>query len=172
MRWFSLLIPNLVMLVLAYLLAPVLPLFATKENHLPKWLAFFDTPDNPIDGDGGFKEQHAPFKGEQTGWRRYINRVRWLWRNPSYGFNWTVLAYHPKAGEVARVIYGTRKTIGGDLKLGGWYFARQGSAWQLFINHHWNETHCCKFNFGWKLWMEAPSYTCYCPPWGLWRKYG
>ena len=44
--------------LLGMLLAPILPLFATHEAKLPKWLSWFDTYDNTLDGDEGWQKEH------------------------------------------------------------------------------------------------------------------
>ena len=181
MRWFILLPFSQLFLILAVLVTPILPLFASKEGWLPRWLWWFQTPDEPLDGDNGFKTEHATFKGEVTGLKQYVNRCHWLWRNPAYGFDWQVLAYHPKPDDVLTVkgkgtledgpAEDNPRLVSGWLGYGGWFFARKGYAWQLFIRHHWNATHCTKINLGWKLW-HSPGYTAHAfvfSPFGFWK---
>lgn len=166
MRWFFLLPLSFAMLFIALFLNPAVALFANRAGWLPKWLWWFQTPDYPIDGDPPFQEHHAPFKGEVNAFQRWVNRTTWLYRNPNYGFDWTVLAYTSKEEETLE-IKGTRP-LGGELHHNGWYFARQGYAWQLYITHHWNETHTTKINLGWKLWGTNPhQYVCSL---GFWKK--
>ena len=88
LRWLIIGIMDISLTILGYFLAPVLPAFAIGKDHLPKWLAAFDTPDNPLDGDEGFLKHHALFKGEVNAVERYLNRVWWLLRNPGYGFSY------------------------------------------------------------------------------------
>lgn len=176
LKWFLLLPLNLLGPIVSLFLAPILVLFATKENKLPKWLSYFDTPDNYLDGDDGYKNEHAPYKGVgRVGWERYANRVMWLWRNPAYGLDWTVLAFKPEQGCTLKVL-GTRTIDGkkvhdnvalvtGNLNYDGWFAAKltnpDGSyIWQLYITHHWNATKTTKLNFGWKIWM-APGVCSY-----------
>lgn len=167
MRWFLLLPFSVLMTVLAYLLAPVLPFFS-RNGWLPRWLWWFQTPDMVLDGDAAFKAKNAPFPGDVSGWRRHINQTVWLWRNPSYGFDWSVLAYTPSPENKLTVI-GQRimngalvidspDLINGDVGHNGWYFARLGSAWQLYITLHYTKKHSTKFNFGWKLWDGKGPY--------------
>jgi len=81
---------NLIGTVLTFPLAFVIVLF--KENkegwlnngtawgngpRLKKWLSWFQTPDNSLDGDAGFIAKHNPC---------WWSKVQWLWRNPFYGF--------------------------------------------------------------------------------------
>lgn len=180
MRWFALLPLSILFLLLATILSPILPLFASKDGWLPHWLWWFQTPDFSLDGDEGFKTEHAPYKGESlTAWQIYYNRLRWLWRNPAYGFDWGVLAYYPESGDELKV-WGRGKVNGnvvkddpilvtGWLPYGGWYFAKRGYAWQLYLRFHWNETHCTKINLGWKLWGISPHQFVFSPT-GFWKK--
>ena len=172
-RWLLLLPLNIVMLVLAYILAPVLPLFASKDGWLPKWLWWFQTPDNPLDGDAGFLEEHAPFKGEGLPYRqKHINRMFWIWRNPKMGFGMTVMAFTPVEPYTVKRL-GGYKDLNGNMEE-GWYLVtitnpNGKSAWQLFIVHFWNPKAFCKINVGWKLW-SAPAVCQYvCSPTKVWR---
>lgn len=45
--------------------------------RLVKWLSWFQTPDNSLDGDQTFQSFFPP---------SWWSRVHWLWRNPFYGF--------------------------------------------------------------------------------------
>jgi hypothetical protein len=165
MRWFLYLPLNIIMAIIGGLGSPIWALFVQENGHLPRWLKYLDTPDNTADGDEPFKEHHAPYRGDNiTRWQRYVNRVFWYFRNPAYSFDWDVLAFQYKEGDEVKV-WGRRKIngeivkndirlISGDLTMGGWFFARCDYAWQLYINHHWNDTHCTKLNFGHKLWSR------------------
>ena len=89
--WYVVLVPvSLLLTLVAVLLVPVFPLFATQQmgwcdNHsyeavgprLPKWLSWFMTPDNSLDGDATFERLNPP---------SYWSQVKWLWRNPAYSF--------------------------------------------------------------------------------------
>lgn len=81
---------NLMGTVLTFPLAPLLVVFkstrygwldnATKIGFGPRlWniLGWFQTPDNSLDGDRTFVSLNPP---------SYWSRVKWLWRNPFYGF--------------------------------------------------------------------------------------
>jgi hypothetical protein len=67
-------------------------LFASDDGWLPNWLWWFQTPDNSLDGDGGWKSQHRPFMNETNKFKRWANRVGWLYRNKLYGFSVAVLS--------------------------------------------------------------------------------
>ncbi len=80
------------------------PLFADEAGYLPNWLKWVHTFDDTLDAgtrDGIFPASNS----------RYGNRVRWLHRNPAYGFgyyvlgipfvaaDWTVEKYDAATGE-------------------------------------------------------------------------
>jgi len=96
-KWFILLIINLVTNLLSLPLAPFVALFANEEGWLPRWLYYFQTQDNPIDGDEGFKTLYAPFIPVKNSYQRWRNRTAWLWRNKLYYFSFKVLSvrYNP-----------------------------------------------------------------------------
>ena len=85
-----LVILNLIGTVLTYPLAFILPIFSkgeygwinnatakATEPRLFSWLSWFQTPDNSLWGDDGFKVNFPPC---------WWSEVHWLWRNPFYGF--------------------------------------------------------------------------------------
>lgn len=76
-----------------YLTIPfAVPVVAAIYGAMPYGLApytwgwIWGTWDNPPQGDEGYVRQRAPFIGYSTGWRGYINRCRWMIRNPLYGY--------------------------------------------------------------------------------------
>jgi len=71
----------------AWLVAPVIPLFASNDGWLPKGLSWFQTPDNSLHGDSGWITQHWQWRYSlPIGMCNYIGMVGWLIRNPAYGF--------------------------------------------------------------------------------------
>lgn len=117
------------------------PLFATQQAHLPNWLAWCDTFD--ADLDTGNRE---------LGWNQgYWGRVRWLYRNTAYGFDywalgcafdpadWTLINYVPGVDpEFSATSVGGRFNLFGTIgpiryKIGwkAWnYFDEQTRAWK------------------------------------------
>ncbi len=155
LRWAGFAVLDLLVLALAFILAPVLPLFALGRSALPAWLAWFQTPDNPIDGDANFQTNVAPFPGAVTGWRQYVNRVLWLYRNPSYGFDRTVVSFLAAPAAVVRK-FGPLPITGKPQT--GWYFAIAANpdgtrAFQFYAVKLWGTGSASRCSFGWKLWM-------------------
>lgn len=140
---------DLLVTAIGWLLAPVLPLFASDDGWLPRWLWWFQTPDNTIDGDHAF---NTPSKHPYiTKMPRHWRRVFWLIRNPAYGFSWTVLATSPLPGNPYR--------FAGDLmakdRAGqfGWCFSWiEGTHYfHLKVYQKTLLGKCLKFRIGWNL---------------------
>lgn len=151
MRWLAYLCVSLPVNALAILLAPILPLFADKAGWLPAWLWWFETPDNSLDGDHGWKTEHL------VGWPRYVKRVMWLWRNPAYAFEIDVLG--------ARFNLDDPVLWMGDPWIRNRAHARAGSllvtigdywCWKR-IEHLFGDR-CLMMEFGWKLQPYAQDF--------------
>ena len=132
-------------------LAPLVVLFAPKDGWLPRWLWWFQTPDNSLDGDKGWKVQVKP---------GYASRVRWLWRNSMYGFAISVLGV--KILPTDRILtVGSPKVSNRPLYEGlvKRYLYRDGKcvAFQWYYVKAWSGTRCIRLNFGWKLWGDNPT---------------
>ena len=68
-RWMLCIPASLCMAVIGRILSPILPFFVEDDGYLPDWLSWFQTPDNPADGDPScnhryFYEYDAPLSGE------------------------------------------------------------------------------------------------------------
>lgn len=111
LRYVIYLLVNFAFDVFATLIAPILPLFATVrlgnsdnnnarlyEPRLPKWLSWFQTPDNSLYGDKGWQTIHYP------NYQSYLGQVLWLVRNSSYGLIYGPLsAKFDRVGDIASV---------------------------------------------------------------------
>jgi len=138
---------NLLVAMIACLIAPVLPLFADDNGWLPSWLWWFQTPDASINGDSGWRDVNShPIVNLLP---KYCRQVLWLIRNPSYGFNWTVLATKPLPAE-----WSYRGNINCDRALGvtshvlvrcGKYFQFRAYLKYPMINY------CFQINVGWNM---------------------
>ncbi len=86
--WRDLLPASIMFTLFAYVAAVFLPLFS-RNNWLPRWLWWFQTPDNSLEGDYGWKNEHWQWRFKLPKWlATYVGQVGWLWRNPAYGFEW------------------------------------------------------------------------------------
>lgn len=156
-RWLTLLVADIAMFLIAWLLAPILPAFAIGKDRLPRWLAWLDTPDNPLDGDGGYLLMHAPFPGLQAGVKQYINRVVWLWRNPGYGFSYSVLGAQINSQPLVvsgdpMVSDSPNLTTGRMNGLSGHVLLRSGDCFEFyFVRQYGNSDKCFRLRVGWKM---------------------
>lgn len=134
MRYFLYLITSFVLQLVAWCLTPVLPLFREERlgwclngsvlypgPRLPKWLAWFDTPDNNLLGDSRWASEH-------TG--SYWSMVGWLYRNSLYGLKWTVLA---RDVEQVRWVRGNPNIGYQGSRFGTLSIRQPNGAWQFKI---------------------------------------
>jgi hypothetical protein len=110
-RYLSYLLINFTVDVFATLIAPLLPLFATvqlgasdngnarlAEPRLPKYLSWFQTPDNSLYGDTGWQTIHYP------AYKSYLGQVLWLIRNSAHGLvNGPLSAKFDRISDIASV---------------------------------------------------------------------
>jgi hypothetical protein len=147
--------------ILAMLLAPVLPLFAKNtygpignnngfaiEPRLPFWLFWFDTVDNSLYGDGGWREKHQPKR-----WNTYLGMVLWLWRNPANGFAWSMLSQDMSKDDTFTY---THSGNGLDVDKGkgklGWYYIKcSNGAFSLRWCKRISKGLVLSFEAGWLL---------------------
>ena len=154
-KYILLVIVSLAMDILNYLVAPIVTLFASEAGWLPKWLWWFQTPDNPLDGDGGWQQLHRPFKVEDNKFKRWWNRTRWLYRNSAYGFAISVLGAKTK-GTDTLIIEGnpsvSNRPLTNGLTFRTLYRDNKPIYWQFYYVKAWSSTRCIRVNLGWKLW--------------------
>lgn len=158
LRWLILLVADLSVFALAWILAPILPLFAVGKEQLPDWLSYFSAEDNPLDGDVGYITLHAPFKGySQHGIKRYINRVWWLVRNPGYGFSYRVLGAQINSQPLVvsgdpYVSDSPNLTIGRTRGLSGHVLLRSGKFFEFYLVRQYGSSgRCFRLRLGWKM---------------------
>lgn len=151
MRWLLYLLLYIPVQLFAYLITPLLPLFAVMREgpidnangwavgpRLPLWLSWFDTPDNSLHGDGNWADK---YQGSS------LAMIGWLYRNSLYGFKWSVLAA-PMTGE--------KVTRTGPIQLD--YHTKQFGVQRYTMGKYW-QYKCVKpfmgkilvLNFGWLL---------------------
>lgn len=152
LKWALLIVPSLFMAVVGRFLAPVLPFFVQEDGFLPDWLSWFQTPDNPCDGDEAHLERHP---GTGT-WDTYCRRVAWFWRNVCYGFDISVLGVEVRSTD--SLIFEGDRDVGAKPPRSGWQWkkiVREGKvvAFQLYGVRQYRvwPQRCLRVNFGWKL---------------------
>lgn len=139
--------------VLNLFVAPVYSLFTA--NGWLSWDKWLLTPDNAVIGDRQYIREGAPFTGlGHRGWRAWINRTFWLYRNPLVGFAVNVLGY--KKSDEDRMIAVGNPRVGDKRKVEGLfsqYVYRNGKlyAFQHYYVKKLTETKCFRVRIGWKL---------------------
>ena len=87
------------MTFITYMIAPVLPLFVEytdvkwadeKRPMLKGWLKMFMTHDNDL--DAGSRHPYWDVDWDSK-WSVYWGRVKWIWRNPAWGFQFHILGH-------------------------------------------------------------------------------
>ena len=137
-RWLLFLPGKLFMTLIALLLSRLIvmaakPRFGLVNNahttgtepRLPAWLSWFDTPDNSLYGDEGWRTKHCP-----DAWQTPAGMAAWLRRNPALGFCWTVLGRNVPE----KTVFTVRGTLGVDKGKDryGWYLIRTSEGlWQF-----------------------------------------
>jgi hypothetical protein len=147
------LLDNLFTLV-SFPLAPLVAAFADKDGNLPRALRWFQTFDAPL--DAGWRDGYFAHTGTPTGFALWWLRVRWLWRNPGYGFGYYVagIAFDPAAWRVVHFSTdGTSST----------FIATDGRHFNIALGRSW-----LSLKIGWKAWnyFDAPTQTFRTTPWG------
>ena len=148
---YLLLVPiNLLITLLAVIIAPILPLFATQQegwldNHstwgigprLPRWLNVFMTPDNSLDGDASFLANNG---------YGYWSQVKWLWRNPAYSFALRYLnnPYYTQ-------VWGDKTIKDNDNAKAGWCLVHANGLFQFTIVAPIGFVRCIYINLGWNI---------------------
>ena len=145
---------SLLITLVAVLLAPVFPLFATQQmgwcdNHayqiigprLPSWLSWFQTPDNSLDGDATFERLNPP---------SYWSQVKWLWRNPAYSF-----ALHYLNAPYHAVVKGDTSIKDNDNAKEGWCLVTVNNLFQFRWVCPIGFSRCIYCNFGHNIFALA-----------------
>lgn len=174
-KWLLMVPISLAVTVLTFPLALVLPFFAVYREgplnngnewgwgwYLPKWLSWFQTPDNSLDGDYGWQHEHWQ-------WRyklppkicRYVGQVGWLWRNPGYGYG---VVYFDSPVPIAATYTGN-KAVNDSPGVEGQCMVHANKLFQwVWVRKIGNTGKCFYFNFGWNIkgLIDQPEckYTC------------
>ena len=142
---------SLLITLMAVILAPLMPVFAKQQEgyldnggsygivpRLPKWLFWFQTWDNSLDGDATFEAANPP---------SYWSKVKWLWRNPAPSFAIKTL----KSPYIAS--YKGDPTIkDNDNAKAGWLLVKANGLFQFaYIKRIFSTSRCIYVNCGWNI---------------------
>lgn len=143
------------MSVAGRIVSPFLVPFASDDGWLPSWLWWFQTPDNSLDGDKGWKTEHAQWRFKLSPpLATFVGRVGWLWRNNLYGFSIDVMGAKVKSSDVL-VVTGDTATSDNPAHSGSVTrkLYREGELvyFQWYFIYVYGKR-CVRVNLGWKLW--------------------
>lgn len=153
LRWSVLALASLAAKALNYFLAPFVVPFASDSGWLPDWLSWFQTPDNSLDGDSGWRTEHWQWIKS-----RYIRRVLWLYRNSMYGFKIDILGV--QLGQYFYYQHKGNQSVSDNPYTPGWVYrtiktADDGQiAFQFYLIVPTLSGKCLRAGAGWKLWQH------------------
>ena len=116
--------------------------------RLPNWMSWLMTPDNSLEGDGGWQHEHWQWRYKlPSALAKYVGYVGWLWRNPAYSFG-------------MKYIDGTQPiTVKGDNAIGDNQTAKEGSVYVttdnmfqfVYVKRIASTNKCIYLNLGWNI---------------------
>ena len=130
--------------ILSWILAPALALLSMALGpNLPWPLTWFYSHDDDL--DGGQHQVPDLFPPGARGFELFTQRIRWIWRNPGYGFA-ADIAGIPAAGvtvvETGDMAGGIRQSfVSADGRLVGFAYRRE---------YQWSESSFMLIWFGWR----------------------
>ena len=156
-KWFLIYLLNILLFVTLPIATPLIALF-TKEMEYKKdgsytWGWLWGTYDNPPQGDRGFVTKRAFFPNCTTGWKGYVNRIQWMWRNKLYGLDkYTGIKY----SKDYRIEVEGDQTISDKYKRPGSYTVKlfDGNkliGFEYYLIKPWSETRDIRVRVGWKI---------------------
>lgn len=106
--------------------------------RLPTWLNWFMTPDNALWGDATFQSING---------KSYLSMVKWLWRNPAYGYGLKYLN-NPYYTKVA----GDKTIKDNDNAKEGWCLVHANGLFQFTcVKRIFSSSRCVYVNLGWNI---------------------
>ncbi len=162
LKWLVMVPVMLAVTVLTFPLAFLLPFFATEQEgplsngnayglgpRLPKWLSWFQTPDNSLDGDYGWQTEHWQWRFKLPAFLcTYVGRLGWLWRNPGYGFG--VVRFDSAVPVTAT--YSGNPAVNDSPGVEGWCLVHAGGLFQLvWVKRLGAGSKCVYANLGWNV---------------------
>lgn len=159
-KYILLVILDIVSLLSSVVAVPILSIFTKAQLDLNEfgkpWGWIYGTWDNPPQGDEKWQRE-GWFPHITTGFRGYLNRIGWLFRNPCYGFQrWAGIPY----SEDNIITHTGNKYISDKYEIPGSYFAKVHDsdgkliAFEYYTVKPWsgeNPEKCQRYRLGWKI---------------------
>lgn len=148
LKWLAMVPVSLLVTVVCILFAPIIVLFASPTGWLPSWLTWFQTPDNSLDGDNGWKNEHWQWRYKlPAALCTYVGRVGWLWRNPGYGYGVVIL----DSAVPLVATYTGNADVNDDPGVEGYCLIYAAGLFQLVWVKRIAENKSIYCNFGWNI---------------------
>lgn len=148
LKWALMVPASLFLTVISFPLALILP-FYSRDGWLPNWLSWFQTPDNSLYGDDGWKTEHWMWRYHlPVCLATYVGIVGWLWRNPAYGFGCVVLEDFEHNLEAT---YTGNPQVNDSPLVEGYCFVKARNLFQFVWCKKISDTKCLYFVFGWNI---------------------
>lgn len=143
-QWVFLFIASMIINLLSIILGPFIAIYSLYKP-VPKWLNWFLTHDNDIDGD----QDHLQRWTGDSKWKKFLRRTAWLWRNKGYTFDYDVCG---------RILGNTLLNKGdpetSDAKRAGYIFQYdENGTWEYYLvkPYSFKQDKCLRLRFGWKI---------------------
>lgn len=130
------------------------PLLADDSGNLPRCLKWYQTFDASLDAgwrDGYFMKPDDP---SPYGWRLFWYRVKWMYRNPAYGFDMFAFGALWDKDKWRLRIYSETDTSTVFLATG---------PWVSFNFYYWGKWG--QYKLGWKAWNHWDGKSFSAPSW-------
>lgn len=162
LKWLLMVPVMCILTVLTFPLAFALPFFveyreglldnSTKTGmgwYLKPWLKWFQTPDNSIDGDEGWRTEHWQWRFKFAApVAQYLGRLGWLWRNPAYGFGVVIMEDSEHSIEAT---YDGNKQVNDNPGVEGYCLVHARDLFQWVWVKRISANKCIYVNFGWNI---------------------
>lgn len=156
LRWLVLTLADYLLLLTVPLAAILVPIFTRAQEYGKEsysWGSLWGTFDNPPQGDEGYVRKRSWFPGVTTGFKGYLNRVGWMFRNPLYGYS---KLCGLKYNESDKLVVTGNEHISDKYKIPGWMFARlyrdnKLVGFEFYCVKPWSETKDLRARLGWKI---------------------
>ena len=124
-----------------------------REERDFTWGWLFGTYDNPPQGDRGWVRERCYFPAVVTGWKGYLNRAGWMWRNPCYGLAKRLSIPYGCADRIELI---GNPDISDKKRIKGYYFVRAYHkdkivGWEFYTILPYTENKCFRMRLGWKI---------------------
>jgi hypothetical protein len=156
---------NIVITIICYcFLNWIVVLFCDEKGNLPRSLSWFQTFDATCD-EGMFARRNELASGTgtdewdgfvaypETKFHTYMNRVKWLLRNSSYGFDYFLMGipFNPDNWRIVKYIDTPELIV----------FIAVGNGFNYYYHGKWGN-----YKFGWKAWNYWRGSYFSKEPWG------